>query len=456
MSREPNHQLISLMAEANVSNKGLAKRMRDIAARRGTELGTTHVAVQRWRDGAGIQPRTAAVMAEALSAKLGRRIRPADLGFFNEAEPAEAPPQGSYPASMTEALAALDGLTQHPTEQATGADRLVADGDLSSAVLAWMISRPDGLKADITGPRRVGMRDVRAIRTAAEMFTRLDFLYGGGHGHTTLRHYFRHEVLPLLSASYSENVGRALFAAAAEIAEVLGWTAYDIGNHTLANRYFLAGLRLTQVIDDRLLGATILANMSHQANYLGHTARAAQLARAAIEGGRSQATPRAKAIFAAHEARALSSAQDLAGASRAMNEAERYFEAAGTAEDPDYLTYVDEAEIVGEFCHCFRDLKRPAESLRFAELAVAQTDPQYARTLGFCRMVLAQSQLLNGDLEGAIATATLAVDEGESLQSARFLRYVGDFQREISAHAAAPAVAGFNARVAHARAALDE
>src|SRR4051794_37961387 len=86
------------------------------------------------------------------------------------------------------------------------------------------------------------------------------------------------------------------------------------------------GLTAAQVIDDRLLGGIILANMSHQANYLGHTARSAQLARAALESGRGQTTPRAKAIFAAHEARALSSAQDFAGASRAMNEAEMYFE----------------------------------------------------------------------------------------------------------------------------------
>ncbi|MBM9505457.1 sporulation protein [Actinacidiphila acididurans] len=455
MSRNPNEHLIALMAEAGVSNKGLAKRMRDIAALRGTDLGTTHVSVQRWRDGTGIQSKAAAIMADALSAKLNRRVSPADLGFFGDTARSEQP-SVSYPASLADALATLDGLTQQAPDSAPSAVVPAADSDISSAVFSWMISRPDGLTTDAPASRRVGMRDVMAIRTAAEMFARLDFLYGGGHGHTTLRHYFRHEVLPLLSASYSQKVGTALFAAAAEIAEVLGWTAYDIGNHALAHRYFLSGLRLTQVIDDRLMGATILANMSHQANYLGQTVRAAQLARAALEGGRGQATPRAQAIFAAHEARALSSAGDLTGASRAMNEAETFFEKAGTAQDPEYLAYVDEAEIIGEFSHCFRDLKRPAESLRFAEQAVARTDPQYARTLGFCRMVLAQSRLLNGDLEGAVSTAGLAVDEGESLQSARFVRYVEDFQQEISPYAAAPVVAAFNEKVATARAELEE
>lgn len=455
MSKEPNHRLAAVMAEAGATNKGLARRVRDIALQHGAHLGTTHVAVQRWLDGNGIQPETAAYVAEALSGKLGRRITPADLGFRTAVD-SPLPTATPYAATMGEALGILDGLTQlAPDDQPPGAE-LLADNDVNTAVFSWMVARPDGLTTDAPGTRRVGMRDVQAIRTAAAMFARLDFLYGGGHGHTALRHYFRHEVLPLLSGSYSHKVGTALFAAAAEITEVLGWTAYDIGNHPLAQRYFLAGLRLTQTIDDRLLGATILANMSHQANYLGRSTRAAQLARAAIEGGRGQATPRAKAMFAAHEARALSSAQDVAGASRAMNEAERYFERAETGQDPEYLAYVDEAEIIGEFSHCFRDLKRPAESLRFAEQAVARTDPQYARTLGFCRMVLAQSQFLNRDLDSALATATLAVAEGESLQSARFVRYVEDFQQEIHGHSSLPTVTAFNERVALARAELEE
>lgn len=399
MSREPNHRLAAVMAEAGATNKGLARRVRDVAAQHGAHLGTTHVAVQRWLDGNGIQPETAAYVAEALSGKLGRRVTPVDLGFPTAAAKAFAT-GAPYAGTVSEVLGILDGLTQlAPGDESARAEKL-SDVDVNSAVLSWMVSRPDGPTTDAPGTRRVGMRDVHAIRTAAEMFARLDFLYGGGHGHTALRHYFRHEVLPLL-------------------------------------------------------GATILVNMSHQANYLGQTARAAQLARAAIEGGRGQATPRAEAVFAAHEARALSSAQDFAGAARAMNEAERHFERADTAQDPAYLAYVNEAEIIGEISHCFRDLKRPAESLRFAEQAVDQTDPQYARTLAFCRMVLAQSQFINGDLEAAVTTANLAVDEGESLQSARFVRYVEDFQREINGHSSVPAVATFNEKVAVARAELE-
>jgi tetratricopeptide (TPR) repeat protein len=455
MRREPNHRLAAVMAEAGASNKGLARRVKDIAARRGVHLGTTHVSVQRWLDGGGIQPQTAAFLAEALSEKLGRKITPSDLGFTGMAPVAPVGSAG-YAHSLSEALGQLVTLTQFRPDDGQSSTDLLSEGDVNSAVLSWLVSRSDGLTVDAPSARRVGMRDVAAVRTAAEMFMHLDFKFGGGHGHKALRHYFREDVLPLLGASYSERVGKALFEAATEIAQLLAWTAYDTGNHTLANRYMIATLRLTQVIDDRMMGARILTNMSHQANYLGQAPRAAQLARASLEGGRGRATPRAMALFAAHEARALSTALDRTGAARAMNEAERYFERADSSDDPDWLSYMDEAELYGEFCHCFRDLGQGAEAVRFAERAVAITDPKYARTLGFCRMVLAQSQLLNGELEAAIDTATLAVEDGDALQSARFLRYVTDFQREVSPYTQNPAVQRFNEQVRDALAELDD
>ncbi|MEV6506035.1 sporulation protein [Streptomyces sp. NPDC051642] len=455
MSREPNAQLIAVMDEAKVSNKGLAKRMTDEGAQRGMALGTTHVAVKRWREGAGIRPQTAALMADVLSNKLRRRITPGDLGFFDHTKSTAPEPVG-YPSTVPDVLSVLDGLTHEHADAPTLGPLSVADADLNSAVLSWMIARPDGIQADRPDHRRIGMRDVRAIKEAAGLFMQLDFKYGGGHGHKALRHYFREDVLPLLNASYSEKVGTSLFGAAAEISQLLAWTAYDVGNHRLAHRYLTSTLRLSQVVDDRMFGARILGNLSHQANYLGNHTQAIQLARAAVESAKGRATPRAMSNYSAMEARALSNANDGIAAARAMKEAERHFERAHTAEDPAWLGYFDEAELMGELCHCFRDLKMRRDAVAQAQRAVDSTDPKYARTLGFCRMVLAQSQLLNGELEAAVTTASLAVDGGDSLQSNRFQRYVTDFQNEVSVHTANPTVAAFNEKVRDALNRLDE
>ncbi|GLF95219.1 sporulation protein [Streptomyces yaizuensis] len=451
----PNELLISLMTEAGASNKGLAKRMRDLAHQRGAVLGTTHVSVKRWSAGAGIQPQTAAILRDVLSDQLGRRLTLADLGLLCDPEPQAGPAHG-YPASAQEALAALDALAgTDPNTMVTGPVN-ATDNGLDSAVLTWMLARPDGVPAAEASARRVGMRDVHAIRTAGGMFMRLDFLYGGGHGHRALRHYFRHEVLPMLAGNHRERVGTALFSAATEIAQLLAWTAYDSGKHALAHRYLISTLRLTQVTGDRMAGARILSNLSHQANYLGHHPQALRLARAAVEGARHHATPRAMSLYTAMEARALGRGSDAVGAARAMNEAERHFERADTGNDPGWLAYFDAAELQGELAHCFRDLKQHHKAVRHAQGAVTGTDPQYARTLGFCRMVLAQSLLLHGELEAALATATVAVDEGDSLQSTRFLGYVTGFQQEVDVHAGHPRVAVFHDRVREALARMDE
>ncbi|MFB8352635.1 hypothetical protein [Streptomyces niveus] len=49
---------------------------------------------------------------------------------------------------------------------------------MHSAALSWLVSRPDGLPSDTPATRRVGMRDVAAIRTAAGFFMQLDFQFG--------------------------------------------------------------------------------------------------------------------------------------------------------------------------------------------------------------------------------------------------------------------------------------
>src|SRR5205814_9039433 len=102
-----------------------------------------------------------------------------------------------------------------------------------------------------------------------------------------------------------DEVGRELFTAVAEASLLAAWTSYDCGLHGLAQRYFIQALRLAQSGADRRLSCSIMSAMSHQATYLGHLPEAVNLAKAAREGLRDQATPALTAQFLAMEARAL-------------------------------------------------------------------------------------------------------------------------------------------------------
>ena len=61
--------------------------------------------------------------------------------------------------------------------------------------------------------------------------------------------------MPLLRARHPDRVSGELFSAAAEVAEMLGFSAYDAGRHGAAQRYFAQGLRLAGEAGDPVLGA---------------------------------------------------------------------------------------------------------------------------------------------------------------------------------------------------------
>ena len=64
----------------------------------------------------------------------------------------------------------------------------------------------------------------------------------------------------------------------------------SVPRSALAQRYFIQALGLAQAAGDRLLGASILDAMSHQATYTGRFGEAASLARAARAGTTGIAT----------------------------------------------------------------------------------------------------------------------------------------------------------------------
>ena len=95
-----------------------------------------------------------------------------------------------------------------------------------------------------------------------------DFAHGGGHVRRGLLEFFRTQVVPELHAAHPTPVRREIFSAAAELAQILGWSAYDAGRRPAAIRYFIQVLRLAEEGEDQLMGARLLANLSHQANFV--------------------------------------------------------------------------------------------------------------------------------------------------------------------------------------------
>jgi hypothetical protein len=430
---QPNEKLAAVMRRLNCTNSGLAKRVRDVAWRRRRKtLKTDHILVKKWLDGTSPRPETALFIAEALSDLAGYKISLDDIGMRSGGADPSIDSSLVYPATTSDGQAALAALVRYDlTNDGAASDVPVVPSAWTDLLVSWLLSRSRDFHDRDTGIRRVGMTEVEAIRVTNKAFMQLDFQFGGGHARPALVKYFEADVLPLLDGSYTETVGRHLFSAAAEVAQLLGWTAYDSERHGIAQRYLVQALHLAHAGGDRVMGGRILSNMSHQATYLGRFNEAAQLARAAQEGAKGVATATVMAMLLAMEARAQAGAQDDRACSVALREAEAIFAMRSPCDDPAWISYFDESEMAGEASHCFRDLRQPDVAAEFIQQAVALTDPSLTRTLAFIRLVHAASCLHDStkhraDADEAVSIATEAIRLAGTLKSRRYIRYVRD------------------------------
>ena len=209
----------------------------------------------------------------------------------------------------------------------------------------------------------------------------------------------------------------------------------DTSSHALA---------LADAGNDRLLGASVLDAMSHQATYTGRFSEAANLARAAATGTRGLATATLTSHFHTMEARALARLGDAKGCDRALAEAVREFDRRKPKDDPAWIRYFDESELSAEFGHCLRDLGRATDAAQYASRSLVAVDGAFARSDFFVTMVLADAHLASGELEQACAMALKALTEGEQIRSARCVNYLREFRERL-------AMAGNNRQAAEFR-----
>ncbi|MFI1092889.1 hypothetical protein [Streptomyces sp. NPDC020917] len=364
----------------------------------------------------------------------------AELGL-NQATPGQDAQllEARYPPSPDAAIASVDQLWRADLH---GYEPLLlsepAQPAWSDASLRWLVApEPAAPTSTPRGGARVGSADVAMVKATSDTFSALDDRFGGEHARHSVIQYLSRDVAPLLTGQYSDGVGRALFSAVAEATLLAAWMSYDACRHGLAQRYFLQALRLAQDGNDRRLAGSILSAMSHQATFLGHYTEAATLARAARMGISGVATPTLMAQFHAMEARALARTGDKRACELALAEAARFLDRRKSGDEPEWITYFDDAELAAEAAHCFRDVNSARQAVEHAGNAMSGS---HVRSDFFVTMVLADAHLRAGDVEEACRVALDALDLGEQVRSARCVSYLSDFRRGLVAHSSSPAV----------------
>ncbi|MFD8984023.1 sporulation protein [Streptomyces sp. NPDC059564] len=297
-------------------------------------------------------------------------------------------------------------------------------------------------------PQRVGHSDVTKLREAAEDARRWDSKYGGGDWRSSMvPECLRVDAAPLLLGSYTDEVGRALFGATAELTRLAGWMAFDTGQQEAAQRYYIQALRLARAAADVPLGGYVLASMSLQATYRDFPDEGVDLAQAAVERNRGLATARTMSFFRLVEARAHAKAGDSAAAGAALRAAEGWLERSREGDaDPTWLGFYSYDRFAADAAECYRDLKLPRQVRRFTEQALSRPTEEYVRSHGLRLVVSAVAELESGNLDAACAAGTRAVEVAGRISSARTNEYVRDLLHRLEPYGDEPRVAELRER----------
>jgi len=477
MSRElrgPNEKLGTVLALAGISNAGLARRVNDLGAQRGLTLRYDKTSVARWVS-KGMVPQGAAphLIAAAIGSKLGRPVPLHEIGLA-DADP--APEVGlAFPRDIGQAVRSATELYRLDLAGRRGGVGIWQSLAGSFAVSAyatpasrWLISPADtsvargpedaedaeeeaggtaGSGADALS-QRVGHSDVTKLREAAEDARRWDSKYGGGDWRSSMvPECLRVDAAPLLLGSYSDEVGRSLFGATAELTRLAGWMAFDTGQQEAAQRYYIQALRLARAAADVPLGGYVLASMSLQATYRGFADEGVDLAQAALERNRGLATARTMSFFRLVEARAQAKSGDGPACGAALKSAEGWLERSrGGDADPSWLDFYSQERFAADAAECYRDLRLPRQVRRFTEQALSRPTEEFVRSHGLRLVVSAVAELESGNLDAACAAGARAVEVANRISSARTTEYVRDLMHRLEAYRDEPRVAELRER----------
>ncbi|WP_406090528.1 MFS transporter [Kitasatospora purpeofusca] len=446
--RGPNERLGTLLTLAQISNAGLARRVNDLGAQRGLTLRYDKTSVARWvSKGMVPQGPVPHLIATAIGGKLGRPVPLEEIGL-GDTDP--APELGlAFPREVPEAVRSATDLWRVDLDLRRGpgggrwSDSLA--GTFSVAAYAtpvsrWLINPADGSVARElprapaeSGSYRVGHSDAAKLREAAQEARRWDSKYGGGDWRSSMvPECLRVEAAPLLLASYSDAVGRALFGATAELTRLAGWMAFDTGQHEAAQRYYIQALRLARAAADVPLGGYVLASMSLQAGYRGFAEEAVDLAQAALERNRGLATARTMSFFHLVEARAQAKARNAAACATALGAAENALERARAGDpDPAWIDFYAYDRLAADAAECFRDLGVPSKVRQFTREALARPTEGFVRSHGLRLVVSAMAEAEAGNLDAAVAAGERAVDVAGRISSQRSREYVVEMLRRL-------------------------
>ncbi|MBB6415851.1 transcriptional regulator [Streptomyces sp. AK010] len=441
--KTPNDKLAQLLERSRMSRGELARRVKSKALQwNQPHISPDATRVRCWLEGETPRDPVPDILAGVFSDHFGFRVTTYDLGLGDGGSADAALVYNPSYVATVEVVADL-GRADVDRRKFLAAAPFAAVAGVGPS-RDWLLNTLD--QEPEPGPR-VRLEDVSAVKNMFTTFQRMDIFQGGGSGRLVLAEYMTQHVYPLLRRAHSEDVRHALCEAAAEQTYLLGWMAYDNGEHSIAQRYLIQSLRLAQESRNPALGAHVLAGMADQATLLGDPAEGRRLAQAGRQGLSRATSPACLADLWCLEARALALLGDRSSAAHAVVQSERAYERVNLDEEPDWAAFIDPAYLHGEHANTFRDLGDAEAAEEHARRSIAHAAMQKrARRGAMSQAALAVSHLQRRDLDSAYAAGVRTLKLTRQVKSSRAVEAVQDLQKRMQPFGRSRLVADFNAQ----------
>jgi tetratricopeptide (TPR) repeat protein len=307
---------------------------------------------------------------------------------------------------------------------------------------------------------RVGIEQIDDLEQAVTFFRRWDAAGNGGlHRKAVVGQL--NAVAETLRENHSPGASRRLFHVAAELAQLAGWMTYDAGSFELAQRYYLLALDACKHAEALDLGAKIVGDMTQLSTAAGNYDDSLAMVRTALASLPRGASPHVRSELHGLEARAYAQlgGSEVSNARRSVDACVEVFEEATADAQPDWIHYMNRAEVECLAANAYTELALHEEEPRralvhacYAEMhthnAIESRSASYARSRVLDDIRLSKVRLAQQEPVEAATVAIEALRRAAAIRSSVVVKWFVNLGKPLAArYGDVPAVGTFQSEL---------
>ncbi|SBW24245.1 hypothetical protein FDG2_4080 [Candidatus Protofrankia californiensis] len=319
---------------------------------------------------------------------------------------------------------------------------LPVPGPMAIAPVVDWFTAPTTTQPSRANGNAVNSEMVTVLADRVRQLRHLDDVQGGPILLDWIKYDLRWTASLASTASYDRETGTALFRVLAQLAQLAGWVATDLGQQALGQRYLLAALRFAHAAADTELAAAVVSCLSYLALWMNSPANAVRLIRMARQRSAGHASPVTAALLASREARAHASSGSTAECAQALDEAANLLstQAASPVPPPSWTYWVTEAVLLADAGRSWLEAGRPEQAIPLLDDGLRLFGHSQPRNRLLHGVSLAQAMLLTRQPDGAVQATDQALALTAGQDSGRVRTRLAELRTALAASTASQAI----------------